>query len=69
MNTKHTHQFAVDAACDCGAMISDVVRKLATDNAALIAALEQFLDWWLYSSTIIDLGEIQAVLAKAKAMG
>ena len=41
---KHTHQFAVDAACDCGAMISEVVRKLTSDNAALITALERIED-------------------------
>ena len=80
METKHTHQFAVDAACDCGAMISEVVHKLTSDNAALIAVLEAICR---DAQAKIDAGDNQigvristeywnracAVLAKVQSMG
>lgn len=28
MTPEHKHEFAVDAACDCGLMISDIMRDL-----------------------------------------
>ena len=36
----HQHQFSVDAACDCGAMISKVIRALSQSNTDLLEALE-----------------------------
>ena len=64
METKHTHQFAVDAACDCGAMISEVVRKLASDNAALIAALEEARMQLEYLDGKFPTGTTAAVLTR-----
>jgi len=31
---KHKHEFAVDAACDCGVMISEYVQELANALSA-----------------------------------
>jgi len=70
MNTKHTHQFAVDAACDCGAMISEVVRKLASDKAELIAALEELMPEGWDDGTMDHMPGIKQAreaLAKVKA--
>jgi hypothetical protein len=33
----HHHEFAVDASCDCGVMLSALVQRLTRDNAALLS--------------------------------
>ena len=37
---SHRHEFAVDASCECGVMLSALVRSLTRNNADLLSALQ-----------------------------
>ena len=41
---EHRHTFAVDCSCECGLMMSTLVRGLTTDNARLLNMLERVIE-------------------------
>lgn len=58
--SKHVHSFSVDAACDCGVMISD----LLTLNGDLIAALDEARLKLEYLDRFVPTGTSAAVLVR-----
>lgn len=58
--TRHRHEFAVDAECECGVSISGLVRVLTTHNGALREALEEIQDI-IDNSYLLEAGRFRQI--------